>query len=1016
MKRLTIFLFSITLHAATFYVSSAGSDSNNGSQVSPWLTLQHSVNSVACGDTINVVANGAFVQGDANLPNMPCTARITVQSSALSQFAPVGYRTNPANDFPLYGKLQFTSQGIAAVPAVWTFNTSFSYSGVSFNTSTNYATITGLQGLTSPNLANGSQIEIEVQSSGSNYGGPLFPSVAAPGGMSFLTHYYVVNCGSGPVGSQGYPQTCGQPNSVFQLAATSGGAPIAIASCGLYCANTVTTDPSGACTRGQIQYNTTDSLTWGCPGGTWTQSFVFMNIGVPTAADTSANTLTIPNNYGPGSLSNGNAVAFSAAGLQLFGTLPAPLQLDQIYYVQNLNLNGRTFQVSTDFAGVNIVHLTDVGAGMVSTATTAIASNWAFRGLEMAPNGTATPFYFFLLGKGSETSIYGMTSRMEVDRCYLHDNPPTQSIAHAIFENGTFLSVHDSWVIGANLGEAQAIGGPTIITNNFLEAAGEVTLYGGDWSPYSPPNANKLFSGNYFYKPPIWKVSTGTVAASGACLYDAADPLHAGGEWYKNTSSGQVYQCSGGIWVTSGFPLPVSPIIKDMTEHKNGRYFTYIGNLYNYSISQDQSGQLWNNSMEYGSGPGAANDHITIMNNAGYNSFTFMSRTSQCGLTSNAVCPILPGNHVTINNLLVLNPLVCGTSMNPGCGFSNASYSATTGGFAPYFNDDYWSHNTIWSPTGSGTGPDGYPFSSLGPMSADTPTGGCPPYSPLPVNRMIYKNSLVVGDFSGACNFAGAILLNNYSNSIFANNALKAAVGSYASVGATNSWVNGVFPANNTIIKFVNGNGAFTGDYHLDPTSPYSSANGAATQLATDGTDLGADIDLVNMATSGAAAGTPRWDRQAGLRVNPGSTQVVFRYSSPTADACTATIYGAPARIAANQVASAADSSANSISDALVRELYISGLQPSTQYWYKLACGGGVSLVGDVLTRKPGVGSAQFGFDWNSPTPMQYSSSRSMSNPVSLPAATRQFIPVAANSAVYVQTGAAGPITLLIAP
>src|SRR5260370_24891272 len=100
----------------------------------------------------------------------------------------------------------------------------------------------------------------------------------------------------------------------------------------------------------------------------------------------------------------------------------------------------------------------------------------------------------------------------------------------------------------------------------------------------------------------------GTVAASGACLYDAADPLHAGGAWYKNTSSGQVYQCNGGIWVTSGFTLPVSPIITDLTEHKNGRYFTYIGNLYNYSISQDQSCPFWNNSIQYVSRPVAADD------------------------------------------------------------------------------------------------------------------------------------------------------------------------------------------------------------------------------------------------------------------------------------------------------------------------------------------------------------------------------------------------------------------------
>jgi hypothetical protein len=270
---------------------------------------------------------------------------------------------------------------------------------------------------------------------------------------------------------------------------------------------------------------------------------------------------------------------------------------------------------------------------------------------------------------------------------------------------------------------------------------------------------------------------------------------------------------------------------------------------------------------------------------------------------------------------------------------------------------------------------------------------------------------------NGDCNSQGGIIRDGYSNSVFTNNSLMGgSSGGYGNVGASNFWANSVYPANNAAIGYVSATGAMSGDYHLASTSPYSAQNGSPTRLAADGTDLGADIDLINMATSGAAPGTPPWDLQAGLRVNPGSTQVVFRYTSPTADACTATIYGAPARIAANQVASVADSSANSISDALARELYIFGLQPSTQYWYKLVCGGGVVMVGGVLTRKPGVMAAQFAFDWNSPTPMQYSSSRSMSNPVSLPAATRQLIPVAANSVVYVQTGIAGPITMLIAP
>jgi hypothetical protein len=652
---------------------------------------------------------------------------------------------------------------------------------------------------------------------------------------------------------------------------------------------------------------------------------------------------------------------------------------------------------------------------MISLASTAIASNWAFRGLEMEPNGTSIPVYFLLLGRGSETSIYGMTSHNEVDRCFLHDNPPTQGIVHAIVDNGTFLNIHDSWVIGADNGEAQALSGtmslgPTTITNNFMEASGEVSLYGGDWSPYGQANANKIFSGNYFYKPPVWKKWTDVIAASGACLYDATDPTHAGGEWYKNTSSGIVYQCnSSGVWATTGSAFPAQVyVVKDMTEHKNGRYFSYIGNLYNYSFSQDQSGQLWNNSMEYGSGPGMANDHITVMNNFGLNSFVFMSRATQCGLTSNAVCPISPGTHVTVNNLMLANPLTCGTNFSPLCGFRTPSM-AFVGGTAPYFNGDYWSHNTIYTQ-------DSYPFPGLTPMYAPTPTGACPPYQPIPVNQVTYQDSIVPGDFLGDCNSAGLLLADNYSNSTFLKNALKGATGNYSNVGPSNTWSGAAFPTSNAAIGYAIGTGSVASNYQLAPTSPYSAQNSSATLLSDDGTDLGADIDLINMATSGAAAGTPTWDQQAGLLVDAGSSQVVFRYTAPTADVCTATLYGAPARIPANQAATSADSAATSVSNANARQLYIAGVQPTTRYWYKLACGGGVSMVGNFLTLAPGRHILQFSFDWSAPTAMQYSSSRNMSGAVSLPAATRQYIPVAANSLVFVQTGVAGPITMLVAP
>ncbi len=42
--------------AATYYVSTSGSDSNPGTQSQPWKTIQKAANTVAAGDTVTVDA------------------------------------------------------------------------------------------------------------------------------------------------------------------------------------------------------------------------------------------------------------------------------------------------------------------------------------------------------------------------------------------------------------------------------------------------------------------------------------------------------------------------------------------------------------------------------------------------------------------------------------------------------------------------------------------------------------------------------------------------------------------------------------------------------------------------------------------------------------------------------------------------------------------------------------------------------------------------------------------------
>ena len=964
MRRLAVFLSLLAagLDGATYYVSSAGNDGHTPAQAqspgTPWLSLGHAINTIACGDTVIVVANGSYVVGDANLPYFPgCGSVTTVQSSNLGLFAPIGYRTNPANDSANYGKLQFTGQGIDAMPET------HQAAGCSINAISGTTLTTGycyLSSLTSE-MTVGSQIEFETN----NQGTPNL-SATLPVPLNQLQIYYVVTC-----------QSCGTAGGTLQVAATPGGPPISV-TC------------NGSCVLGAA------------------------NMYLTLQVSTSANTITILDNFSQ--ISNGTPIIFNSVGIQIdtltnpASTLPAPLQINTIYYP--VNISGRAMQVAATPGGAPIA-LTSLGTGEVLFSSVLAPNNWAFRGLELVEKSGSVIYNLFLFGSGSEAGPLGMVSHMEVDRCWLHDNPSDVSGPNrGVADNGLFINVHDSYIAGMRFSEAQAIAGwaspgPTTITNNFLEAAGENTLYGGNYNGSGVANANKKFIGNYYYKPPVWKTTSSSGPASGACWYDTTDPNHAGGEWYTDSSANQNYQCtSSGVWAATSSAIPNigNPVFKDLAEHKNGQFFTYTGNLMNYSWAQAQSGEAFNNNQEEGSGPGIANDHIIIQNNKIANIYQFAVLGSNCTAVIPCIAPT--SNHVTQNNLIIHSLEACGVMFTPSttCGYN---LSETSFGGPPGVSNMSWNHNTYWTGDNWTTG-----------FYKNTPIASYIDQGSSFINYWTFKNSIVSGDFSGdgiggcpntfQCYYTNA----TYNNIVLLNGTAS----HYTNVGPSNSATNFVFPTSNTTINYVNGTGTLAGDYHLSASSPYSAQNASATLLSDDGTDLGADIDLINMATSGAAAGTPPWDQQAGLRLDLGSTQVVFRYSAPTVAACTATIYRAPARIAANQVASIADTSVNSISNANARELYVSGLQAMTQYWYKLACGAGELMVGTFQTRAAGRAALEFSFDWSSPTAMQYSSSRSMSSPVSLPAATRQFIPVGINSVVYVQEGGAGTITMLIAP
>lgn len=326
---------------------------------------------------------------------------------------------------------------------------------------------------------------------------------------------------------------------------------------------------------------------------------------------------------------------------------------------------------------------------------------------------------------------------------------------------------------------------------------------------------------------------------------------------------------------------------------------------------------------------------------------------------------------------------------------------SNTGGTAPYFNGDSWDHNTIWIA-------DGFPFANVTPMYANSPNGNCPPFPTIPTNLFSYTNNIAPGDFLAQCEGPGGGSLSPYySNSTFLNNALAGAVGSYANVGASNLWRSGVFPTNNAAVGYVNGTGTMSGDYHLASTSNYSAANPFFTQLATDGTDLGADIDVINMATWGAKnGGVPG----PSVNVSPGSVNAVLGFNAPTTTACTPNFYPFPGPRNANTALSIATAM---IQIGTYQEITVGSLTSSTTYAYTVSCDNGWIFVGTgptaLITRAAGSVSAIWPMQFGSSQTVYRSSVPNMTSAcTTIGTGTTVNVPVGAGSVAYVGIAGCG--------
>jgi hypothetical protein len=394
------------------------------------------------------------------------------------------------------------------------------------------------------------------------------------------------------------------------------------------------------------------------------------------------------------------------------------------------------------------------------------------------------------------------------DRVWMHGTAQDET-ARGIFLSGTrFMAVVDSYfsdfhcvsVSGACV-DSQAIAGgagdlpmgPFKIVNNFLEASGENVMFGGAAATATP--ADIEIRHNHFFKPVIWM---------------PGQPGFVGG--------------------VSGRPF----IVKNLFEIKNAQRVLFEGNILDNS---------WG-------GVGQAGFAIVL---------TPRNQTPN-------VCPLCRVTDVTLRDSMIRH---MASGMNIANALSDTGGAATAG-------ERYSIHDLVFEDINGafykGFGAFAMVISNapqLRDVKIDHVTAfpprvllnvGADRDKPRPSNVAL-TNSILgaaereVTSTGGQQNCAygvvqmgpAAIFKSCFSPMTFAHNAI---------IGPRGLWPSGnSFPKNEHSVAFVNYNHGNDGDYHLckaknrppscEQASPYVSAG-------SDGKDLGADIDAVDAATSGA--------------------------------------------------------------------------------------------------------------------------------------------------------------------
>jgi hypothetical protein len=398
----------------------------------------------------------------------------------------------------------------------------------------------------------------------------------------------------------------------------------------------------------------------------------------------------------------------------------------------------------------------------------------------------------------------GTADHIVYDRLWMHGTAQEETERGVQLGGSTYVAVVDSFFTDFHCiaktgacGDSQSISGgtgrhpmgPYQIVNNFLEAGAESIIFGGGSATQTP--ADIEIRHNHMFKPLTWKRGN-----------------------------------AGYVGGADGNPF----IVKNLFELKNAQRVLFEGNILEDS---------WGGFSQAG--------------------FGILLTPKNQAIGNDNVCPICQVTDVTIRYVTISH---VGSGLQIGDGLSDNGGAALAG-------KRYSIHDVVVDdidPTRFfGTG--NFAQVSMGVNAPVLQSVAIDHVTAFPPNVMFnigdntkvnpqmsgftFTNSIInagsapmrsTGGGPANCAYFDSPLTT--LNACFASYSFKSNVIIASPDKFFGAWPSGnIFPANAAVIHFVNYQSGNGGDYHLDPASPYKNA-------ATDGKDLGADMDAVATATA----------------------------------------------------------------------------------------------------------------------------------------------------------------------